>query len=157
MSFLEHLLQLDILRVLCLILASAFLVWDVSNSDEENVLISFEYFLSYVIYNVYIHPLSVFPSPKSWAATYIPYALSLRKGNLVYRIEEIHRKHGEIVRLAPNQLSFIQGETWADVYGKKPAGRANFQKDPISYRPYALFSSSHLFFFFRRIWSLGFR
>lgn len=125
-----------------------------SNSDDENVLISLEYFLSYVIYNVYIHPLSIFPSPKSWAATYIPYALSLRKGNLVYRIEEIHRKHGDIVRLAPNQLSFIQGEAWADVYGKKPAGRANFQKDPTNYRPYALFSSSRLLSFLWRNWSL---
>lgn len=128
-----------------------------SNSDDENLLISLEYFLSYVIYNVYIHPLSIFPSPKSWAATYIPYALSLRKGNLVYRIEEIHRKHGDIVRLAPNQLSFIQGEAWADVYGKKPAGRANFQKDPTNYRPYALFSSSRLLSFLWRNWSLGVR
>lgn len=126
-----------------------------SNSDEENVLISLEYSLSHVIYNVYIHPLSIFPGPKSWAATYIPYALSLRNGNLVYRIEEIHRKHGEIVRIAPNKLSFIQGEAWADIYGKKPAGRANFQKDPIYYRPYALFSSSRLLFFLWRIWSLG--
>lgn len=126
------------------------------NSDEENVLISLEYSLSHVIYNVYIHPLSIFPGPKSWAATYIPYALSLRNGNLVYRIEEIHRKHGEIVRIGPNKLSFIQGEAWADIYGKKPAGRANFQKDPMQYRPYALFSSSRLLFFLWRIWSLGF-
>lgn len=105
---------------------------------RSELLISLWCFLGYVIYNVYLHPLSIFPGPKPWAATYIPYALSLRKGNLVYRIEEIHRKHGDIVRLGPNQLSFIQGEAWTDIYGKKPAGWADFQKDPTSYRPYAL-------------------
>lgn len=91
-----------------------------SNSDEEVVLISLEYFLGYVIYNVYFHPLSMFPSPKSWAATYIPYALSLRKGSLVYRIEGIHQKHA-------NQPSFIQGEAWTERYGKKPAGERLFK------------------------------
>lgn len=120
------------------------------------MLISLEYFLGYVIYNVYIHPLSKFPSPKSWAATYIPYALSLRKGNLIYRIEEIHRQHGDIVRLVPNQLSFIKGRAWADIYG----WASEFSKGSYELQTVCLVSSSHLlvFFcllFFWRIWKEG--
>lgn len=115
-----------------------------------------EYFLSYAIYNIYIHPFSIFPSPKSWAATYIPFALSLREGNLVYRIEGIHRKHGRIVRIAPNQLSFIQGEAWADVYGKKTGWRREFSEESYKLQTVCLvLIKSPPFFFIWRIWFLG--
>lgn len=74
------------------------------------------------------------------AATYIPYALSLRTG-----IEEIHRKNGRYCPRRPQSVfSSIQGEA----YGKKSAGLVNFQKDSTGHRQYALSHHVASFFFF---------
>ena len=40
-------------------------------------------------------------------------------GDLPYRLKEIHDRYGSIVRVAPNELSFIDGAAWKDIYSKK--------------------------------------
>ena len=45
----------------------------------------------------------------------------------------MHEKYGEVVRLAPNEISFISGETaWQDIYGLRVAKRnpGAYLKDP---------------------------
>jgi len=71
-----------------------------------------------LIYNVYSHPLKHIPGPVFARACGIPYALRMRNGNIVPWIKEQHDKYGEVVRLAPTEVSFISGETaWPDIYG----------------------------------------
>jgi hypothetical protein len=42
----------------------------------------------------------------------------MRNGNIVPWVKAAHDRYGEIVRLAPNEVSFISGETaWPDIYG----------------------------------------
>lgn len=42
----------------------------------------------------------------------------MRNGNIVPWIKDQHDKYGDAVRLAPNEVSFISGETaWPDIYG----------------------------------------
>lgn len=49
----------------------------------------------------------------------------------------LHAKYGPVVRLSPNEVSFISGETaWQDIYGfrtGKMKGQANMQKNPAWY------------------------
>lgn len=51
----------------------------------------------------------------------------MQNGNLVHRIKELHEKYGEIVRIAPNQLSYISASAWHDIYGHHP-GRGTIPK-----------------------------
>lgn len=89
-----------------------------------------------VIYNVYFHPLSKFPGPKHMAASRIPYALHLKKGTLNEAIHQAHKKYGEVVRIAPDELSFTSGETaWQDIYGFRTAkqDKGSYMKDHLFY------------------------
>lgn len=53
---------------------------------------------------------------------------------MAHHIQKSHEKYGDVVRIAPNELSFISGETaWQDIYslrtGKRDTGA--YLKDPM--------------------------
>lgn len=54
----------------------------------------------------------------------------MRKGLLVHAVREIHQKYGDVVRLAPNELSFINATACADIYGYRPFHKP-FPKNPV--------------------------
>ena len=39
------------------------------------------------------------------------------RGNTVHRWTELHEQYGEVVRIAPDQLSYISTAAWRDIYG----------------------------------------
>lgn len=80
--------------------------------------------------NFYRHPLSQFPGPRTWAISRLPYVWTLAKGDLTQSTHELHQMYGTIVRLAPNELSFIDGQAWHDIYGHHQ-GSPNFPKNPL--------------------------
>ena len=41
------------------------------------------------------------------------------RGTLPYRLDDLHKKYGPVVRVAPNELSFIEAAAWKDIYAKK--------------------------------------
>ncbi|EFQ99066.1 isotrichodermin C-15 hydroxylase [Nannizzia gypsea CBS 118893] len=92
------------------------------------------YNLTIALYNVHFHPLKNIPGPKLAAASRLVWAKHIRDGNIVKYITKLHQKYGEVVRLAPNELSFISGETaWQDIYGLR-IGKRNkgaYLKDPM--------------------------
>ncbi|KAF2710683.1 putative RNA polymerase II mediator complex component Srb8 [Pleomassaria siparia CBS 279.74] len=65
---------------------------------------------------IWFHPLSKFPGPKLWAASRIPYVLSLLRGKLNEDMLKMHEKYGDVIRLAPNEISFGVEEAWKDIY-----------------------------------------
>lgn len=75
------------------------------------------YYLICAIYNVYFHPLSRFPGPKSWIAFPILRHIGAARGLLDERIRTFHEKYGEVVRYAPFEVSFITADAWRDIYG----------------------------------------
>lgn len=91
------------------------------------------YALFTAIYNTFFHPLKHIPGPLSARISGIPYAVSMRNGTVATYIREAHEKYGEAVRVAPNEVSFISGETaWQDIYGfriGKHKNIANYDKD----------------------------
>jgi cytochrome P450 len=50
-------------------------------------------------------------------------------------VVELHKKYGDVVRVSPNEISSISGETaWQDIYGFRVGqlkGQLNMQKDPV--------------------------
>lgn len=102
------------------------------------------YVLGTVIYNVYFHPLSKFPGPKLFAASRIFSIREVVRGELPQKIAAFHEIYGEVVRTAPDELSFTSPQAFQDIYAKKN-GMPSFSKDPVQYtRPSPGESSSIL-------------
>ncbi|KAJ4346340.1 uncharacterized protein N0V89_010269 [Didymosphaeria variabile] len=126
-------------------MSTAILPNDFRLSSPAGIAVSFGAFLSIVaaysvykcIYNLYFHPLSHIPGPLWARATPIPYILGIRYGDMVPWIQKLHEKYGDVVRVAPNECSFISGETaWQDIYGFRTGrnkGGDTFQKDRYWY------------------------
>ncbi|KAH8881052.1 cytochrome P450 [Thozetella sp. PMI_491] len=90
-------------------------------------------FLFSTIYNLFFHPLRNYPGPRTWASSSIPYSLSVATGNGHLRMLELHTKYGEAVRVAPNRLSFMGQDVWAEVNGHKKTGQNENGKAPLFY------------------------
>ena len=43
----------------------------------------------------------------------------MMQGNLPYRLRDLHEKYGPVVRVAPNELSFIEASAWKDIYARR--------------------------------------
>lgn len=82
------------------------------------------------VYNVFFHPLRSFPGPKLWAASSIPFSLMSLSGSAPMQVLELHNRYGDVVRIRPCQLSFIEPSAWKDLMGQKKAGQHENGKDP---------------------------
>ncbi|KAL2135939.1 hypothetical protein VTI74DRAFT_6167 [Chaetomium olivicolor] len=89
--------------------------------------------LSYALYNLLLHPLRTVPGPKLWAATQIPYTLAWLSGRLHFVIHDLHEHYGDVVRVAPNRLSFTHPDAWRDVRGHRKNGQGEHAKDAVFY------------------------
>jgi cytochrome P450 len=79
------------------------------------------------VYNIYLHPLRRFPGSKLWALSPVPVALAQLRGTLHDFTHSAHQRYGTVVRISPNELSFISAAAWGDIYnrreGKSPLPR----------------------------------
>ncbi|PVH82542.1 cytochrome P450 [Cadophora sp. DSE1049] len=75
-----------------------------------------------VLWRLYFHPLSKYPGPKLFAATSLVNAYYVFKATRVYKVAELHNKYGPVVRLGPNELSYIDERVWKDIYGYHKEG-----------------------------------
>ena len=60
---------------------------------------------------------------------YCRYAL---QGRVPFILLEIHKKYGDVVRIAPGELSYTNPNGWNDIYGHR-SGKGEIQKDPLFY------------------------
>ncbi|KAF1930395.1 cytochrome P450 3A4 [Didymella exigua CBS 183.55] len=71
----------------------------------------------YLYLQIYLSPLRHIPGPRLASATGIPHALHMRSGTITKWLQQLHDQYGDVVRVAPTELSFISGETaWPDIY-----------------------------------------
>lgn len=91
------------------------------------------YLLSHVCYNVFFHPLRKFPGPLWMGASRISYCYRLVTGRLPFDILELHRRYGEVVRIAPNELVFANAQAWKDIMGHRGPGEPEMEKAPQMY------------------------
>lgn len=56
-----------------------------------------------------MHPLRGYPGPLPWRASPVPKAMQLLLGTYGVKTVELHDRYGPVVRVAPDELSFIGG------------------------------------------------
>jgi cytochrome P450 len=74
------------------------------------------YVFGSAVYNAYIHPASKFPGPKLWSAFHIFKDMTCANGNIDNRLCELHARYGPVVRISPDELSFVDQRAWKDIY-----------------------------------------
>jgi hypothetical protein len=83
---------------------------------------------TYFFVNFAKDPLRSYPGPFLWKFSRLPYTWYLFRNTLPWKIHQLHEQYGPIVRLAPNELSYITSEAWNDIYGRGE-GRSQLRKD----------------------------
>lgn len=68
------------------------------------------------IYRLWFHPLSRFPGPKLAAVSEVWYAYHWMSGRYPWKIETMHMMYGDVVRIAPNELSFATVQSFNGTY-----------------------------------------
>ncbi|KAH6659113.1 cytochrome P450 monooxygenase [Truncatella angustata] len=86
-----------------------------------------------VIYNLYLSPLKHFPGPILYRATSIPFDIEWVNGRSHIALTRLHDKYGPIVRVRPNELSYIDGRVWKEVYGYRSGHEEWFKGDGFKY------------------------
>jgi cytochrome P450 len=71
------------------------------------------------VYNVYLHPLRWYPGSKLWALSPVPIALAQLTGTFHEFTHAAHQRYGAVVRIGPNELSFISAAAWGDIYNRR--------------------------------------
>jgi len=82
-----------------------------------------------IIYNLCFHPLARFPGPKLWAISRLPFVVNLLHGSLIKRQRQLHEQYGDVVRMAPDEISFANEEAWNDIYSWRK-GHKRALRDP---------------------------
>ncbi|CAG7919697.1 unnamed protein product [Penicillium olsonii] len=84
---------------------------------------------SFVLWRIFstrhLHPLASYPGPIFWSVSRVPYAAAYARGHLHLRIKDLHDQYGDVVRVAPDELSFRNDQAWKDIHGHS----RNFPKD----------------------------
>ncbi|TVY14779.1 Cytochrome P450 monooxygenase aclL [Lachnellula arida] len=90
------------------------------------------YCLSWMVYNLYFHPLSTYPGPFWARSSRLWYCYTLIRGTLPFSVYHMHLEYGDIVRIAPDELAYNDPRAWKDIYGHR-SGKAEIPKDPNFY------------------------
>ncbi|KAK3376212.1 cytochrome P450 [Lasiosphaeria ovina] len=80
------------------------------------------------VYRLFFHPLAKFPGPRLAAVSPIWRYYHCLSGRYAFAIEDALRKYGDVVRIAPNELVFMNHQAFIDIYGAQHNGRETFLK-----------------------------
>ena len=71
----------------------------------------------FIIEPLYLSPLSRIPGPKVYALTKWRLALDEWHGNRTRSIDQLHRQHGPVVRIGPNEVHFNSLTALRTIFG----------------------------------------
>ncbi|KHO00243.1 uncharacterized protein MAM_02166 [Metarhizium album ARSEF 1941] len=54
----------------------------------------------------------------------------MARGRVPFKNRLLHEKHGPVVRVAPDELSFNAARAWEDIYGSEPSGHTRLPRGP---------------------------
>lgn len=72
-----------------------------------------------LIYRLFFAPLSTIPGPKFTAVTHLWLMYHEFKGDRTVQIDKLHSRHGPVVRVSPDEVSFNNHEGLREIYGIK--------------------------------------
>jgi hypothetical protein len=72
--------------------------------------------LGHVVYMRYLHPLAKYPGPFVASFTHLWKAYTMYQGQMEHVILDLHRKHGAIVRIGPNDLVISHPHAVKQIY-----------------------------------------
>lgn len=98
-----------------------------------NQIVLLQFVFSSAFYTLLLHPLKRFPGPLLWRVSRIPWMLSIHSGTIHRDLHLLHSVWGPVVRVAPNELSFVDAQAFQDIYGRRKGGLYPFPKDPDFY------------------------
>ncbi|TVY35570.1 Cytochrome P450 monooxygenase [Lachnellula occidentalis] len=81
------------------------------------------------LYRATLHPLASYPGPPLWSVSELPAAYQTLRGTLPFKLTSLHARYGPVVRIGPNDLTYIVEEAWADIYARK----VELRKDPAQF------------------------
>jgi cytochrome P450 len=84
------------------------------------------------LYNIFLHPVARFPGPMHAGATGLVYHLVQISGDLLPWLGELHAQYGEVVRVGPNTLSYINPQALKDIYGHRSGGKKSNPKHDMA-------------------------
>lgn len=118
---------LDILSLLNMSLFPSFTHLSLQGVGIAVVIPAATYLLVYTIYQLFANPLASLPGPL-WAKV-TPFWLTLqcRRTERSRVVIAMHKRYGDIIRIAPNHVSINKPEALAQVYGHK----SGFTKGPF--------------------------
>lgn len=92
---------------------SIFLDNEVSTEITTQFLVCYVFYsLAAALSNIAFGPLSRYPGPKLRGAFHFPNVWDMIKGNVPQEWHALHEKYGEVVRISPDTISFINPEAW---------------------------------------------
>ncbi|KAI1363826.1 cytochrome P450 [Xylaria arbuscula] len=97
---------------------------------------------STIIYNLYLHPLSKIPGPRLWVAFPILRKYHMVRGNADFKIRDLHAKYGEVMRVSPNEVLFLNPQAWKDIYGHGHAELPKFYPEGAHMHPKNIIASN---------------
>ncbi|CAG8235492.1 unnamed protein product [Penicillium nalgiovense] len=110
------------------------LIFNVQHALVTGLFTAVLYLASKLIYNVFFHPLSRFPGPLEHKISRLAYVYRSARGTLPFDMLEMHKRYGDIVRIAPDELAFSHPDAWQDITGHQK-GKTEFSKANWFYRP----------------------
>ncbi|KAF5251100.1 hypothetical protein FANTH_3773 [Fusarium anthophilum] len=85
------------------------------------------------IYRLFFHPLAQYPGPKLAACSQLWFIQAWTSGRYPFVMrQQVHDKYGDVVRIAPNELSFRSPVAYKDIYGRV-SKEAQFLKSEVLY------------------------
>ncbi|GAP88679.1 putative cytochrome p450 monooxygenase [Rosellinia necatrix] len=95
-----------------------------------------------IVYNLYFHPLSSVPGPRLWIAFPILKKLRMVLGDAEFVTRDLHAKYGEVMRVSPNEVFFLNPQAWKDIYGHGHAEFPKFYPEGANMHPKKIISSN---------------
>lgn len=91
--------------------------------------------LAIVVYRLFLHPLAKYPGPKLYAATNLPFTWGINvSGTFTRESNDLHKKYGPIVRVAPDHLAVDGSIGWPQIFQHRP-GKVEWPKKRGFYFP----------------------
>ncbi|KAI0965915.1 cytochrome P450 monooxygenase-like protein [Xylaria arbuscula] len=86
------------------------------------------YYAVQAAYLLFSHPLAKYPGPKLAAITELWGIWEFSTERVPFTLYDLHKKHGDIIRIGPNELSFATLEAFQDIHGHVSKGKGRFLK-----------------------------